>query len=79
MKITLNVNDAVKVKLTKHGIKTYEEHLKKYYHKSMRDIVFNKKDEYVTLDLWELMHIFGKDLYHGNEDLPFENNEIIVE
>ncbi len=74
----VNVNDFVRVKLTKRGIEIYED----YY----KDILLCKgvgnispeidKDGYTRLQLWELMNIFGKSMVMGCT-VPFETTILI--
>lgn len=69
MKITLNVNEVVKVKLTDHGRAIL---LKEKYPKHEDSLGYSE------WQLWELMSIFGEHLYNGCE-LTFENEIIINE
>lgn len=69
MKITLNVNETVKVKLTDRGRAIL---LKEKYPKDEDSLGYSK------WRLWELMSIFGEHLYNGCE-LTFENEIIIHE
>lgn len=63
----ININDVVKVKLTKYGHEILSE---QYIKKSSDDCDFQ---------LWELMNLFGQCLYMGNQKIPFEMNEIYIE
>jgi hypothetical protein len=67
-----NVNQPVRVKLTEFGKKTYAEHFTndtgmKWNHDNVVG-----KDGRIELPLWELMQVFGKTMYHGMTELPFE-------
>lgn len=79
-----NLNRTVKVKLTHYGKKIlYNEYLElvKLTHET-NILPFNEftKDKHDVMEypLWELMNIFGKYLYMGNEYIPFENNIINI-
>ena len=75
----ININDKVSVRLTPHG----HEVLHSYCHTSntpvslLKFIVMDSNDEYV-FQLWELMGIFGPEMYMGNKQV-FKKNEIILE
>ena len=70
--VDFNVNDSVKVRLTQTGRKILAKHWggkipiwrKSYVDESGLD----------SFQFHELAHIFGKHLYNGNADLPFETN-----
>ena len=70
----MNINDEVKVNLTPHGFDLFlridtDGNLYKYNY----DAVTNT----LRLQLWKIMHHFGKHIYHGSKPI-FENNEIIT-
>lgn len=85
---SVNVNYTCKVKLTKYGIKVWKEHWEPYrkVQSSMNlkvNSYFDKpkldSNGYMVTALWEIMQIFGKCLYMGNNEIPFVNNEILIE
>lgn len=70
--IKFNMNDNVKVRLTDKG----KEVLKEYWKGKIPDWFengYNEGDGYYRFQLHELAHIFGKEFYNGNMNLPFEN------
>lgn len=75
-----NINDEIKVKLTRKGLRFHRE----YYYEIYKNTNFEYTeppvdgDGYSTFQLWEVMHIFGKHLYNGCQ-MPFEANIIIPE
>ena len=75
---TLNINSQVRIKLTPCGI----EKLKRK-HEELRSLCPSigkftppeaDKDGYCEMQLREIMNTFGKDMYNGNMNLPFETN-----
>jgi hypothetical protein len=62
----VNINDMVKVKLTEYG-------------KEISRVLSPDIDGFNAFHLWELMQIFGRCMYLGNNMMPFENNEIYFE
>lgn len=77
MKLILNSNDRVRVKLTEKG----QEILTKYYGAWIHLESFQPhtpgKDGYYKFHLWELMEIFGPSMHLGME-VPFEGNVMEV-
>lgn len=67
----ININDVVRVRLTASGRAT----VLAAKGKSIREDV----DGWSTWQLWDLMHTFGACLYSGTNDLPFVNNEIVLD
>ena len=67
-----NVNDYVKVKLTKKGFgilaKYYEGEIPKWFEN------YSEGNGYYRFQLHVLMDIFGSEMYNGNPKLPFNNN-----
>ena len=78
MKLTMNMNDQVKVKLTKAGL---DELRKQHEHYCPKSIPFNapKVDEngYSQFQLHALMSQLGGLCTIGNSDLPFETDILI--
>ncbi len=69
----LSINNEVWIKLTAEGRKTLE----------LYDAPVTKKGQtvkrktmngYTQFQLWEVMHIFGKNLFVGNTKIPFGTN-----
>ena len=72
MKIEFNINEQIKVKLTKYGQKILAE--------TNKTMIFNPdKNGYYNFSLWKFAHIFGEHLYNGQMKQPIENNKIIME
>jgi len=72
MKLKLNLNDQVKVRLTKRGLIV----LNKY----CEGVLLPKPDEngYYKFSLWELANIFGNEFHNGQMKPSIVNNEIVV-
>lgn len=72
----MNMNEYVKVKLTPYGKEIFTTHCPQWYL-----IVSERGDKegYVKIQMWELFEIFGSCLFLGNPNLPFENNEILID
>lgn len=68
--IKFNINDYVKVRLTERG----REMLKEYWGGKVPDWFedYSEGNEYYRFQLHEFANIFGKELYNGNSNLPFE-------
>lgn len=75
----INLNQRCDAILTAHGAELYNEHFRELHAtcKLIRPTNLKSEDR-LSLQLWELMNIFGKHLYNGAENC-FENNEIIFE
>ena len=67
----INLNDYVKVNLTDEGAS--------YYHAQYGCYPTLEDNGTLKIQLWELAYIFGKLLYNGNSNLPFESMEIEIE
>ena len=74
MKISININDSVKVKLTDKGKEILGQPKNSYY-KTHR---YNDNTSVLSVSIWELMEIFGEHLYNGCT-IPFAHNEIILD
>lgn len=78
--MTFNVNDKVRVKLTKYGshiLKVrYNEITKKYPYLIESTLPVVDDEGYSTFQLWDLMATFGEYLHNGGR-LPFETNILI--
>lgn len=76
-KIEFNINEYVEVQLTSQGL----EALKNYYLSFGLDPTNHcrvKHDNWMKIQLWELMNIFGPYMYNGNPDTMFTSNQIII-
>lgn len=75
MKI-FNLNDYVNIKLTETGIAILKEEHDKYLKEYAGEFKYPEIDEngYTQMQMWEVMQIFGKYMYNGNPNLPFEPN-----
>jgi hypothetical protein len=75
---TLNINSYVRIKLTTFGIEKLKENHERLYKQfpSIGKFIPPKvdKDGFYQMQLWEVMNTFGKYLYNGSTDLPFEMN-----
>lgn len=69
-----NMNDFVKVKLTEFGEKVYAEHYKQYETKRK---LTRDDNGYSEFQLWQLMNIFGSNMYNGNKIL-FEGVKMLI-
>lgn len=73
--IELNFNDHVLVKLNSIWIKLREDYFyKKLWIKKQDCPLKIDWNWYTELQLWELMQIFGKEMYNWNSEYPFEMN-----
>jgi len=75
-----NMNVDVEVKLTTYGMEVWED-----YYKNLgltpKNYKFHFKKNTKNIlkgPLWEIMHIFGKCMYMGTPELPFEDNRIKI-
>lgn len=68
----LNINDTVKVKLTPIGWEIYRKHYTPF---CTEGYIPPKQDSrgYVEFQLWDLMHVFGPNMYLGCK-VPFETS-----
>jgi len=71
MKLELNINDQVLVKLTEFG----KEVLTKYYRKPIAP----ELDGYYKFSIWGLAKIFGKEFYNGQINPVIEDNKLIIQ
>ena len=90
MKVTLNINDQVKVKLTSWGARLLCDYVDNLVAEMFETAVYTnrfligcrdlyKKDDdgSYKFTIWELSHIFGPHLFGGCDQI-FENNELIL-
>ena len=76
----ININDDVKVRLTNDGrsyLLGYGEAFYSDYPATFAKLMLRDSDGYVTMQLWKLMEIFGKYMWHGAKQM-FVNNEILI-
>lgn len=66
----INLNARVKVGLTEHGYKIYNQHLEQFNQKA-------SIEQYHVFQLWDLMNVFGSHLYMGCE-IPFVMNTLEI-
>ena len=76
MKVTININDLATVRLTSHGLKTFQENFEKLG-LEWRDYlrIISLPDGRIRTELWSLMNIFGPKIYMGCP-AQFEKNNI---
>lgn len=74
--ITVNMNDEVKVKLTDFGREVLNFRFKELGIKGV--VIREDKEGYYTTQLHDLMYTFGKYMYMGNSNIPFDLNIGIV-
>ena len=83
MKLELNLNDRVKVKLTEEGKKKLIEYNTAQgiisWEESKEFVESKIKDECYELMLWEIYEIFRDSLYNGAKKQYIEDNKIIIE
>lgn len=75
----VNINAWCEVKLTKHGV----DKIKSLWPATLGKFdpgpfKFDKKTKVYRDELWSLMNIFGPDMWMGNNNNPFVNNEIKI-
>jgi hypothetical protein len=72
MKVTLNINDEVTVKLTKDGAEVYNRFICGLYLRKLGAVVKEEGDT-LTTELWQIMTIFGGKTYMGGPQHFIEN------
>jgi hypothetical protein len=77
---SLNLNVNVRVKPTRHGEKTEEQWVRKLFPFGSHGSILHvpDKDGYTKWELWELMNVFGPEMYNGNPEMCFVDNEIQI-
>lgn len=83
----LDFNSPIKIKLTETGLailKSKHDNLFEiapHARAVLGDFKVPEVDEngYTQMILWDLIITFGSYIYHGNEDIPFENEILISE
>ena len=72
----INLNQPCNVILTAHGAEVYNEYFRELYATcKLIELTNLKAEDELSLQLWELMSIFGTHLYNGAENC-FANNDI---
>lgn len=72
----INLNQTCNVILTAHGAEVYNEYFRELHATcKLIELTNLKAGDELSLQLWELMKIFGKHLYNGAENC-FANNDI---
>lgn len=72
----INLNQQCDVILTTHGAEVYNEYFRELHATcKLIELTNLKAEDELSLQLWELMKIFGKHLYNGAENC-FANNDI---
>lgn len=79
--IMVNINNPVKVKMTKEGKAILRD---RFYSKGLYKFIDFKypeedKNGFVTMPLWDVMNTFGEYLYLGSTIQPIETSIIILE
>lgn len=73
-KVNININDNVKLRLTEYGRTIHKDHFSGRLGSNAYEQYYCPDDDgYVTMQLWEVMQVFGSHLHLGNE-MPFETN-----
>lgn len=75
LKLSLNLNDTVKIKLTDRGREIVKKHYKEYPGLQKK---FMRKTGYIEVQVHEMMNIFGDHMIMGLPS-PFKHNEILIE
>lgn len=72
----INLNQSCNVILTAHGAEVYNEYFRELHATcKLIELTNLKAEDELSLQLWELMSIFGTHLYNGAENC-FANNDI---
>lgn len=58
------------IKLTEQGVNLY---------RAVYAVAPPLKNGYFKIQLWQLMNIYGRFMYNGNPNPPFENMEVEIE
>ena len=72
---TLNINSYVRIKPTEFGLETLRkkyEVIKEWYPAEFNRLTTPDEDGYIEMQLWQVMHIFGKNMYSGSNKIPFD-------
>lgn len=72
---THNINVMCKVVLTEYGLKIVKNSINK---SRLESRWYESKTKTLTMELWDIMATFGAYMWMGNNDVPFERNEITI-
>lgn len=75
--VQINLNDRVQVNLTEYGKEIYCEYYNKLHLGSLK-LLQSELITSQTMQLWELMNIFGSKMSIGMGNVMFENNDIHI-
>jgi hypothetical protein len=80
---TIDLNEKVRLRLTRDGIKFYIAYIDslnmpKHVRDNMVDKYENHSSDIFDSQLWDVMHIFGPAMYIGNPKNLFWNNSIEI-
>lgn len=75
--MNFNLNDHVKVRITKEGRRILNETMPADYIKHCID-PYTSDDGWTKMQLHQVAHIFGPALFNGNPALPIETSIILI-
>lgn len=81
----ININDCVLVRLTPYGEKLWAEHWTRFPETGFTNVPdavrksVTEPDGRIRFQLWDMMAVFGKAMYNGNPNIPFQDNVIYIE
>jgi hypothetical protein len=73
---SINVNEYVQVELTTEGLARYIRHFQNLGLKKVP--LDNLLGSTLKVQLWELMNIFGDEMYNGNPRVMFRENKVTI-
>lgn len=74
-KTPFNINECVEIQLTEKDLKVLQDYYESF---GLAQCSRVKQDNWMEIQLWELMNIFGPQMYNGNPDTMFTGNQIIL-
>lgn len=81
--VALNINSYVRIKLTDYGLEILRSNHERISEETKSDSEFvpPEVDEkgYSKMMLWQVMNIFGKELFMGATNMPFAEDILIEE
>ena len=78
-----NLNSSVKVKLNRQGLEQWVKHYTSVgcdEGSVRKNTAIIGKDGYAEIQMWQLMNIFGSEMYAGNSEnntMPFESIDVL--
>jgi hypothetical protein len=91
MAIAININEQVRVKLTDYGREVEQKYLRTLFAGSMTRLSAQERERFVRdctreadvlgyskWQLWELMQVFGSELFNGQPKQLFEKNDLYI-